>query len=83
MIVDQVSMEEYVLDVNRLIFLNNLKIKLHQVKVKNFRFYLNQQLFGAKTIYNKVLRLTCINIEKFEKKFACDPDYKRHICNSY
>ena len=34
-------------------------------------------------MHNRFAKLICIDIEKFEKKFAYDFDYKKNICNSY
>ena len=76
-------MEEYIYVADRLISLNNLKIKLHQVKAKDLSLHLNQTFFRPNNIHNGVSGLTCIDIKEFEKKFAHDPDYKKNDCNSY
>ena len=75
-IVQRINVQKYVYIADRPIFLNNLKIKLYQVKAKNPSFCPNQTLFGPNNIHNGVSRLTRIDIEEFEKIFAHNLDYK-------
>ena len=82
-IINRVSIEKHVFIADRLIFLDNLKIKLLQVEAKDSSFRPNQILFEAKDIYNRVAGLICMHIEEFEKRFALDLDYKKNIYNSY
>ena len=81
--VKRVSIEKYIFVTDRPIFLDNLKIKLCQVKAKNLSFCPNKTLFGANNIYNRVVKLTCIDIKEFKKWFAHNLDYEKNTCNSY
>ena len=82
-IVQRISMQEYVYVADRCILLDNLKIKLCQVKAKDPSLCPNQTFFGPNNIHNGVSGLTCMNIEKFEKEFFHNLDYEKNIWNSY
>ena len=71
--------EEYIYATDKSIFLDNLKIKLCQVKAKNSSFCPNQTFFELNVIHNKVFELIYINIKKFGKKFTHYPDHKKKI----
>ena len=67
MVVDRVSADEYVFITNRLNLLNDLKIKLYQVKTKDSSLCSNQTSFETNNIHNTVAEFICINIKEFKK----------------
>ena len=82
-VIQRVSTQKYIYITDRLILLNNLKIKLCQVEVKNPSFCPNQTPFRPNNIYNKGSGLTYIDIEEFEKRFSHNLDHEKNIQNSY
>ena len=82
-IVQRIMVEEYFYGADQFISLDDLKIKLCQVKAKDPSLHPNQTFCEPNDVHNRISRLTRMDIEEFEKRFFYDSNHEQNVRNSY